>query len=146
MRTFFFTLLLVLAAASILAGPALADEAAERKAAEEAAVESALAWLKLVDQGEYGLSWEQAAELFKKAVNRERWNQTCEGVIKPLGKLLSRKLKSAKYAENLPGAPDGRYVVIQFETVLENKKSAVETVTPMEDPDGVWRVSGYYIK
>ena len=24
--------------------------------------------------------------------------------------------------------------------------SAVETVTPMKDPDGEWRVSGYFIK
>jgi len=37
-------------------------------------------------------------------------------------------------------------VVIQFQTSYENKKSAVETVTPMVDPDGEWRVSGYYIR
>jgi hypothetical protein len=24
--------------------------------------------------------------------------------------------------------------------------SALETVTPMLDPDGIWRVSGYYIQ
>jgi ribosomal protein S17E len=40
----------------------------------------------------------------------------------------------------------GEYVVIQFETSFENKKTAVETVTPMMDKDGIWRVSGYYIK
>ena len=40
----------------------------------------------------------------------------------------------------------GEYVVIQFETSFENKKAAVETVTPMMDKDGIWRVSGYYIK
>lgn len=46
----------------------------------------------------------------------------------------------------LPGAPDGEYAVIQFETSFANKKSAIETVTPMKDPDGKWRVSGYFIK
>jgi hypothetical protein len=46
----------------------------------------------------------------------------------------------------LPGAPEGRYVVIQYETVFENKASAVETITPMLDPDGAWRVSGYLIR
>jgi hypothetical protein len=45
----------------------------------------------------------------------------------------------------LPGAPDGEYVVIQFESSFEKKKSAVETVTPMLEKDGKWRVSGYYI-
>ena len=46
----------------------------------------------------------------------------------------------------MPGAPDGEYVVIQFETSFENKKHAIETVTPMMDKDGTWRVSGYYIR
>jgi len=36
--------------------------------------------------------------------------------------------------------------VIQFDAVFENKSSAVETVTPMLDPDGVWRVSGYFVR
>ena len=64
----------------------------------------------------------------------------------PLGKVVVRKLKSKKFTETMPGAPDGEYVVIQYETTFENKKSAVETVTPMLDKDGKWRVSGYYIK
>jgi len=42
--------------------------------------------------------------------------------------------------------PDGEYVVIQYDSSFEHKQSAVETVTPMLDKDGKWRVSGYYIK
>jgi hypothetical protein len=38
-------------------------------------------------------------------------------------------LKSAEYKTSLPGAPDGEYVVLIFNTVFENKKAAVETVT-----------------
>jgi hypothetical protein len=53
---------------------------------------------------------------------------------------------STTYATELPGAPDGEYVVIQFAASFKAKKSAVETVTPMKDEDGSWRVSGYYIK
>jgi hypothetical protein len=52
---------------------------------------------------------------------------------------------SSTYTETAPGAPDGEYVIILFDTSFENKKSAVETVTPMMD-GGTWRVSGYYIK
>src|SRR6187402_2269643 len=33
-------------------------------------------------------------------------------------------------------------VLLQF----ANKASAVETVTPMRDKDGSWKVSGYYVK
>ena len=64
----------------------------------------------------------------------------------PLGKLVSRKLKSREYTEKMPGAPDGKYVVIQYDSVFEKKASAVETVTSMADPDGAWRVSGYFIR
>lgn len=104
------------------------------------------AWLALVDQGKYGESWDEAAKLFKGAVTRDKWAETAKGVRAPLGKLVSRKLTSAQYAESLPGAPDGKYVVIQYAASFENKNSAVETVTPMLDPDGSWRVSGYFIK
>jgi hypothetical protein len=64
----------------------------------------------------------------------------------PLGKVKSRQLMSRKYTKTLPGAPDGEYVVIQYKSSFENKKVAIETVTPMLDKDGNWRVSGYYIK
>jgi uncharacterized protein DUF4019 len=65
---------------------------------------------------------------------------------KPLGALVSRKLKSAQYANSLPGAPDGKYVVIQYDSVFQNKSPAGEIVTAMLDKDGHWRVSGYYIR
>jgi len=87
-----------------------------------------------------------AAALFRNAIKPEQWEQSMQAVREPLGKLLSRKVLNKAYKSSLPGAPDGEYVVIQFETSFENKKSAVETVTPMMDKDGIWRVSGYYIK
>jgi hypothetical protein len=114
--------------------------------AEKAAVTAAGAWLSLVDEGNYAESWNQAAGLFKAAVTREQWQSTVKAVRTPLGKVVARKLKSKQYTKTLPGAPDGEYVVIQYETTFENKKSAVETVTPMLDKDGKWRVSGYYIR
>jgi hypothetical protein len=69
-----------------------------------------------------------------------------QGVRDPLGKMRSRKVKSATYKTSLPGAPDGEYVVIQYDSSFEHKQAAVETVTPMLDKDGKWRVSGYFIK
>ena len=31
-------------------------------------------------------------------------------------------------------------------TSFQNKRTAIETVTPMRAPDGKWRVSGYFIR
>jgi Protein of unknown function (DUF4019) len=113
---------------------------------EELAQKSAEAWLALTDSGKYAESWDEASQLFKNAVTKEQWLEKVKGARGPLGKLLSRKLKSATYAKTLPGAPDGEYVVIHYDTSFENKASAVETIVPMLDKDGKWRVSGYYIK
>jgi hypothetical protein len=120
--------------------------AAENPQAETAAVAAAEAWLSLIDDQRYAEAWEQAAQLFKGAIQKEQWVRTMEAVRKPLGKTLSRELKSKQYRTTVPGAPDGEYVVIRFDASFANKKSAVETITPMRDPDGQWRVSGYYMK
>ena len=103
-------------------------------------------WLAMVDAGHYGASWNEAASYFKSAVNKEQWRQAMAGVRLPLGKVLTRELKSNTYATELPGAPDGEYVVIQFNTAFENKRAAIETITPMLETDGNWSVAGYFIK
>jgi hypothetical protein len=113
---------------------------------EKKAVASADAWLPLVDQEKSGDAWESAAAYLKNAVGKDDFIKALTGARKPLGKMKSRQLKSKEYRTSLPGAPDGEYVVIQFETSFENKKSAVETITPMLDKDGTWKVSGYFIK
>ena len=113
---------------------------------KKAAVNASKAWLKLVDEGKYSETWDEAAQYFKNAITKEQWKTSLESVRNPLGKVLSRNLKSKKYTKTLPGAPDGEYVVIQYETSFQNKQQAIETITPMLDKDGKWRVSGYYIK
>ena len=120
--------------------------AADQEAAKQAALTSAKTWLQLVDAEKYSESWQQSSGYFRAAVKLEDWEQTMPTFRTPLGSVVSRKLKLQQYLTTLPGAPDGEYVVIQFDTSFTNKASAVETVTPMLDKDGVWRVSGYYIK
>ena len=126
----------------ILVSVAYGAEANPKKEALAAAEN----WLALIDKGEYAESWKEAAEYFKTAISQNQWVSSLQAVRKPLGKLNSRTVKSKTYKTSLPGAPDGEYVVLQFTTSFENKKSALETVTPMKDKDGRWRVSGYFIK
>ncbi|HME32652.1 MAG TPA: DUF4019 domain-containing protein [Terriglobales bacterium] len=122
---------------------ALAQDNSAKIKAAEAAAES---WLKFVDSGDYSQSWVEASSLFKAAVTEKEWEQKVKAARSPLGALFDRKLKSAQYKTELPGAPDGQYVVIQYDSSFANKKSAVETVTPMLDKDGQWRMSGYFIR
>ena len=110
------------------------------------AVTAAQSWLSLVDSGQYSESWEASSEIFRTAVTQDQWTKTMETLRRPLGNTLNRELSSKEYHTTLPGAPDGEYVVITFKTSFANKKSAYETITPMKEKDGKWRVSGYYIK
>jgi len=110
------------------------------------AVEAAKSWLELVDSKKYRESWEEAAPFFKEKVSEAIWVKMVASVRDPLGEVKSRDLIGAQYATSLPGAPPGEYVVIQFRTSFQNKPGAIETVTPMKDDKGAWKVSGYYIK
>lgn len=114
--------------------------------AEAKAVAAATSWLALVDAGKYGPSWDAASSMFKGGVTRADWERMAASARGPFGKLLTRDLAAAKAMSSLPGAPDGRYVVIQFKTAFEHKAQAVETVTTALEKDGVPRVAGYFIK
>ena len=135
---------------SVLAGVVLTIVAVATvhadQSAEKAAQKAAESWLSLVDSGEYSESWNKAAQIFKQKVSLQQRKTALDSVRIPFGKLKSRKFKTAVYTETLPGAPDGKYVVIQYETIFDKKKSSIETVTPMMEKDGQWKVSGYFIK
>lgn len=118
----------------------------DQERAVQEAVAASESWLKLVDSDDFAESWNQAAALFKNAITDEKWRESLDMVRGMFGKALSRAVKKTTYATELPGAPDGDYVVIEYETEFEKKRNAVETVTPMKDPDGQWRVSGYFIR
>jgi Tfp pilus assembly protein PilF len=103
-------------------------------------------WLALLDEGKYAETWDQSAGVFRKNSAKKQWIATLKGLLGSLGKMKSRVKQDADYRTSLPGSPAGEYVVFIFKTTFANKKDAIETVTPMKDKDGKWRVSGYYIK
>ena len=114
--------------------------------AELAAQVAAEKWLTQIDFANYDESYNLAAESFKSQVSLDEWKESIKAVQEQFGTVLSRALSTKQYATELPGAPDGEYVVIQYETTFENKQHGTETVTPMKDKDGEWRVSGYFVK
>lgn len=106
----------------------------------------ALLWLRLVDTNQLDQSWEEMSPSFKSEVSKRKWKATITEIRKPLGKVLSRKPKSAEYTKELPGAPEGEYVVVQFETAFEKRPAATEKLTLMLGSDLTWRVSSYRVK
>lgn len=151
-----------LAAAAVLLaalspGPALAstqeqDTAAavtplaDTAAVQDRAVDAARAWLKLVDAGEIAASWEQGAEAFRQAVTKENWIRAVQQARGPLEPFGERTLLGSTYRTEIPNAPSGHYVIIQFRTTVAGDRTVTETVVPMLDPDDTWRVSGYFVR
>jgi hypothetical protein len=132
--------------AALLVAALAARAESKPEASVKAAEAAATPWLALVDAGDSAASWSQAAPVFRQQVTEDQWRAAVGSARGPFGKLLSRKLSSARYTTSLPGAPDGEYVVIRYATSFEKKRDAIETVTPMKGTDGVWRVSGYFIR
>jgi hypothetical protein len=117
--------------------PDMTDKNAARAAAEP--------WMKTVDAGQYGESWDAASEAFKKSLTRKQWDAALTKVRTPLGQLVSRTFRASQYFTDLPGAESGEYVVIEYDSKFSNGDPMTERITPKKDPDGVWRVSGYFL-
>ncbi len=147
------TIFALLLAAAILALSAYAAEdtpeptpAAPMVLDTAPAMQVADHWLSFVDSGRYAESWEDSAVYFREAVPKTQWETTLVQVRGPLGLAISRKVRSATYTRKLPGAPEGEYVVIQYDTRFENRPQSVETITPMREKNGAWKVAGYHIR
>jgi len=135
----------LLSTAFIFVSIAFSAQASEPKVSVEARTET-VAWLALTDTEQYESSWDSASTLFKAAVSKEDWEKSLGAVRTPIGALETREMATSKFSTTLPGAPDGEYVVFQFNSSFEHKATALETVTAMKDTDGAWRVAGYFIK
>ncbi|MGZ5037978.1 MAG: DUF4019 domain-containing protein [Usitatibacter sp.] len=129
-------------ASAITAISALADEELDTSPAMSAAQ----SWLSLVDAGRQDESWDQAAAIFREKIPKVKWQTAVEAARGPLGVLIARKMRSATYARTLPDAPPGDYLVIVYDSRFENLPHATETVTPMREKDGTWKVAGYFIR
>ncbi len=99
----------------------------------------------MIDTRNYSRSWKESSAIVQGAATEQHFTNVLDTFRTPLGDLVSRKLVSSQRLAQMPGAPDGHYVVLQFETSFANKKSAIETVTFVLD-NGQWKPASYSIK
>ncbi|HAR96165.1 MAG TPA: hypothetical protein DCR97_09415 [Deltaproteobacteria bacterium] len=74
-----------------------------------------------------GIVGKKHPPIFRGAVSEQTWVTSLEGARKPLGKLVRRKMVRMKESKSLPGAPDGRYVVIGAALLSESLKHSDHT-------------------
>ncbi|MDE2880925.1 MAG: DUF4019 domain-containing protein [Acidobacteriota bacterium] len=110
----------------------------------EVAREAVDDWLSLIDAGSYAEAYDTASDILKEQVTRDEFVSTYEEGRPLLGTVRSRVFRSATPATTLPGAPDGDYVVFEFDADYEQKENAVERVTTALEA-GTWRVAGHWV-
>ena len=130
-------MMIILVAVALLAGSPEATARADLAAADM--------WVNLVDAKHWDESWNAAGRLFKSRMARPNWASAIQPVREPLGPVTSRSLKSVTKSTSLPGAPDGDYEVVQFQTSFAHKASATETIVLAREVSG-WKVDGYFIR
>jgi beta-lactamase regulating signal transducer with metallopeptidase domain len=115
--------------------------------AKQEAVMAMLAWAAVIDRGDYGQSWDQAAPEFQDAVTQADWIAVLTKVRPPLGKCLDRSLASAVRQTDAPLAngkiQEGDWVIAQFNVSYKNMKYAIDTLSFKKGEDGKWRAEGY---
>ena len=74
------------------------------------------------------------------------WTKALHTYREPFGKVVQRAIVSTSFRTEIPGAPDGNYALLQFRTAFDKKSEGHESVTLELEPDGKWRVIGYFIR
>jgi hypothetical protein len=131
---------------ALLPSALLAQTPVDTAAAVSAAKAAASRWLAVVDGGQYAVSWDDASTSFQGAVPKPAWEQTIATTRAPFDPVGTRQLVGARYTTDLPNAPPGPYVLLQYRTSVPGGKSVVETVVPVLDGERGWRVSGYFVR
>lgn len=106
-------------------------------------MESGQTWLALLDSNNYSKAWMGAAATLRSTMTEADFEKGMQSIRAPLGKMVSRDLKSQHHKTRLPGLPDGDYWGITYDTTFENKPNVVESVVLALEQDGHWRVAGY---
>ena len=137
-----FGLVFVLLLATVAVLPA---QTTEQEQDEAAAVIAVMNWLAIVDAGDYSGSWDAGSLAFQEAVTREDWVTSvtsARGSFEPFGE---REQIASRTLTHPPTAPPGEYALMQFRTQVSGGRTVIETVVPMKE-DGVWKVSGYFVR
>ncbi len=134
--------LLAVLLSSPLGGQARVDTAVTVRTADTAAH----AWLTLIDKGEIAKSWDEAALSFQLAVTKAKWEQAVKSARGPFEPFGARRQIMARYTTELPNAPPGQYVLLQYDTDVSGGRQVVETVVPVLEGKRGWRVSGYFVR
>ena len=110
------------------------------------AIDAGMKWLALIDSGKAGAAWELSSKQLQSAVTRGKFIAAMRDARKPLGKLEERTAERFARSHQLPGAPDGDYVIIEYTARFPKGKKLQEQLVWSIEEGEIWRVAGYYYR
>jgi Protein of unknown function (DUF4019) len=88
---------------------------------EAEAIDFAVTWLRMIEEGDDGRSFELLAPTFQRNLTRASWKSALEETKAQLGRQISQKLRRVVWYENPPNAPlPGTYAAVEFDSTYEN--------------------------
>lgn len=107
------------------------------------AAEAADRWLKLMDAGKYGESWDIASNIFRFKLKKSEWITAATKLRQPLGSLISRQLVNELPKKNPTDLPEGLYMILAYRSSFTNRPHAIELVTMVLSTNDQWKVLFY---
>lgn len=111
-----------------------------------AALARARRFIAAVDAGDWTRSYDVAGEFFQSQTSADEWAAMVQPVRGKLGSVEERRLANVQKVQSLPGAPDGDYEILQYQTKFSNESIiSTETVILVRNADG-FDIAGYFIR
>lgn len=107
---------------------ALPKFACAEQPSQDVAVQRAVDYVELLDQGNSEACWKEMTPLFKAISDKELWTRRQNAFREAYGPLLSRSFVRIDFRERYTRSPDGNYVIVQLRSSFQHKASVVETV------------------
>lgn len=140
------TILTLLATAGILLGPVGLEAQTDGAEAEAEARAIAGPWLQALDAGDYRESWDQASSAFQEGVPAEAWAERMRMTRAEIGPLVGRTFSQARYSSEVPNAPPGEYVFVEYFSQFQNAPPTVESVVLRKEGEHAWKVAAMSIR
>jgi hypothetical protein len=105
----------------------------------------AIAFLQMIDAGQYGQSWQSASRLMQERVSQQAWEEKLKDARTRSGQLVSRDRTSATYSTEAQDSPEGEYIMLIYDSRFEHAEDVSEYVTVMRDGED-WKVAGYFME
>lgn len=134
-----FGICLALLLTLLLPGPSRAAENEDQVAV------AARHFVTLHDAGDTGAAWRQLTPFAQILKQQDQWQRLHTALRKAYGPLEKRELRGVTLQNRYAMLPDGRYAIVQFDTVFRNKRTTVETVVLALSDGGRWLIHDYII-